>query len=274
MSTEAPVIRRPAVAGYYYPNDPTALAAQVDALAPEGAARTQAAAVLVPHDSFHRSGAVAGAALSQVTVPRRCIVLGASHTDSWMRWSLMRHGAYRTPLGEVPIDAACADELQIRCPFLEADAWTQRGEHAIEVVLPFLQRLAPPDLAIVPIIVGSDDREEFRQMAQALAQVIRLQEEPVLLIASSNLSHFETQTRGAEQDRMLIDTLCRLDADGLIRSVENGESHMCGYGAAACALEAARTLGATRGRLIRYGASVDAGGDPGSVIGYAGILVE
>jgi AmmeMemoRadiSam system protein B len=185
----------------------------------------------------------------------------------------MTGGAYRTPLGDVPIDAACAEALCARCAFLEADAWSQRGEHAIEVQLPFLQQLGPPDLSVVPIVTSADDAREFVQLAQALAQVVRMQEEPVLLMASSDLSHYEPRARGADQDRALLEAVQTMDAASLVHLVQEERVLMCGYGAVACILSAARQLGSERAMLVRYGTSADAGGDPNSVIGYASLLI-
>ena len=183
-------------------------------------------------------------------------------------------GAYRTPLGDVPIDEACAEALRTRCPFLEPDAWAQRGEHALEVLLPFLQCRAPADLSVVPIVLGSDDPAQFAQLGYALAQVVRMQEEPVLLVASSDLSHYEPRELGATQDRALTDAVCALDDASLIRHVTEERIRMCGYGAAVCVLRAAAELGATRGLLAAYTTSASAGGDPRSAIGYGGIVIR
>ena len=268
------MIRRPAVAGYFYPADPAVLRGQLDAFLRADAAAVQARAVVVPHGSYAHSGNLVGAALSRVMIPRRCILVGPSHTGSWMPWSVFMSGAYRTPLGDVPIDTRCAEALRARCPFLEPDAWAQRGEHAIEVLLPFLQRRRQAELAVVPIVTGSDDPAEFAQLAAALAQVVRLQEEPVLLVASSDLSHYEPRVRAAEQDRTLLDLIGALDGPGLIRYVQEHPVSMCGYGPVACILEAAKILGANRTTLVGYRTSAEAGGDPGSVTGYASLIIE
>ena len=269
-----PTIRRPSVAGYFYPSDSGELREAVDRLAPGDAHRIRAHAVIAPHGSFRHSGAIAGAAFARVIVPRRCIVIGPSHTGSWMPWSIMAGGSYRTPLGDVPVDAACAQALSARCAFLETDAWSQRGEHAIEVLLPFLQHLGPRDLSIVPIVTGSDDPDEIVRLATALAQVIRMQEEPVLLVASSDLSHYETLADGAHQDRELLAAAEAMDGEALIRLVQHNRWLMCGYGAVACVLEASKRLGARRSSLVRYGTSAEAGGDPDSAIGYASVVIQ
>ncbi len=183
-------------------------------------------------------------------------------------------GAYRTPLGEVPVDEALALALQERCPFLTVDAWAQRGEHAIEVVLPFLQRCGPPDFSMVPLVLGAVDPCELTHCAEALADVVRAQPEPVVLIGSSDLSQYESSERGARQDRMVIEAIRRLDGRRLLDGIQEASIRMCGAEAVACVVEAARALGATHAELIRYGTSVEAGGDPDSVVGYAGLIIE
>lgn len=268
------VVRRPAVSGYFYPADAEELRRQVDGVLRADASPAAAQAVVVPHGSLRHAGRIAGAALARVAIPRRCIIIGPSHTGHGLSWSVMMHGAYRTPLGEVPIDAACMTALRARCPFLEPDRSAQAGEHAIEVLLPFLQRCAPADLAIAPLIAASEHFEECHRLAEALAQVVRMQEEPVLLIASTDLSHYEPRERAAAQDHALIEAIRSLDTDRLLGLVRDQGIRMCGVGATICVLEAAKALGARRGTLAAYGTSAEAGGDPDSVIGYAGICID
>jgi hypothetical protein len=267
-------VRRPAVAGYYYPQEPATLAAAIDELAAPVEAPSPALALIVPHGSLRHAGAVAGAAYRRSVIPRHCILVGPSHAPQWMPWSLMAAGAYRTPLGDVPVDMACAEALRRRCAFLEPDAAGQRGEHSLEVQVPFLQRRAAAELAIVPILVGAPAEAERLRLAEALAQVVRLHEEPVLLIASSDLSHFETRERGAAQDRAILARIAALDPDGLLATVREEQIAMCGAVAVSIVLEASRRLGATAACVAAYATSADAGGDPGSCTGYAGVAVS
>jgi AmmeMemoRadiSam system protein B len=269
-----PLIRRPVVAGYFYPADAAGLRRALSTLAPTGASPRPARAVMLPHGSLSWCGTIVGATLSRVVIPRRCVVLGPSHIGGTIGWCLLTSGAYRTPLGDVPVDEACAEALRARCPSLEPDAWAHRGEHAIEVLLPFLQALGPRDLTVVPIIIGSEEPGQLRQLGVALAQVIRMQEEPALLIASADLSHFEPHGRVAQRDRDVIEAICALDEERLAREASQGSLRMCGYGAVACVLTAVRGLGASHGTLARYGTSADAGGDPASATGYAGIIID
>ena len=267
------VVRRPAVAGYFYPAEAVALRDEVDALTAGVDERVPAYGVLVPHSSYARSGKVAGAVFGRVVIPRRCLIIGPSHTGSWMSWSLMADGAYRTPLGDVQIDRALAETLRTRCSFLETDAWSQRGEHAVEVQLPFLQRLGPSDLSVVPVIVGSEDAGELEHFTIALTQAVRMCEEPVLLIASSDLSHYQPLPTAVEQDRLLMEAIRSLDGALLRRLVMEEGIAMCGFQAVWCVLETARRLGARGASQIAYQASAETGGDPHAVIGYGGMVI-
>jgi hypothetical protein len=268
------VVRRPAVAGYFYPAEAAALRAELDALTPQASPRLAARAVVLPHGSVRQCGAIVAATLARVQVPPRCIILGPSHTGNPVAWSLLDRAAYRTPLGDVPVDGRCAEALKARCAFLEPDPWAQAGEHAIEVLLPWLQRSAPPELSIVPIIVGAARDQEIGALAEALAQVVRMQEEPVLLIASSDLSHYQRQAEAEAQDRALLDAIRTRQGAALIRRVRASSVIMCGYEAVACALDAASLLGATQVAVAAYGTSATAGGDPDSVTGYAGVVIS
>lgn len=267
-------IRRPAVAGYFYPAEASVLTALLDEAVGLRPGLRPAHGLLLPHGSLARTQGVIAATLRDVLIPRRCIILGPSHTGSWMPWSLLKEGAYRTPLGDVPIDAPAAEALAVRCPFLEPDAWAQRGEHAVEVLVPWLQRLGPQDLTLVPLIFNAEEPHQLTLLATALAQVVRLLEEPVLLIASSDCSHYLTQLQAQEQDTKIISALCALDSGALTETLEEQKIVMCGWAAAVVLIEATRMLGSTQGQLTAYATSAQAGGDPHSVIGYGGVVIR
>ena len=275
VAPPASTIRRPAVSGYFYPAEAPVLRRTIEAIAPRRRSlRRKAHAAIVPHGSYIRCGAVMGSVLAHIAVPRRCVIVGPSHAGNWMPWSLLGTGIYRTPLGDVPVDGQLAQALRSACAFLPAEDWPQEGEHAIEVVVPFLQHLGPEDLSLVPVLAGSDDAVELRRFGAALAQVVRQAGEPVLLIASTDLTHFLPLEQAIAADEQLIGHLCALEEDALIHEAVDGGRSMCGYGAAASVIFAARALGARQGTLTRYATSADSDGDPGSVIGYAGIMID
>jgi AmmeMemoRadiSam system protein B len=157
---------------------------------------------------------------------------------------------------------------------LHADHLAHRHEHAIEVLLPFLQHLGPSDLAIVPMIIGSEAPDELTLMADAMAGLLRNGGRSVLLIASSDFTHYEPHEAAREKDAQVIEMIRRLDGERFLRCVRELPVTMCGSVAVACVLRAATRLGATRAELICYGTSAETGGDPQSVVGYAGILLN
>jgi AmmeMemoRadiSam system protein B len=266
-------IRRPAVAGYFYPGDAAALRDAVRASRGAPQEPQAACAVIVPHGSYAQCGMVLGATWAAVRIPRRVVLLGPAQTPAAGGWRVPLPGAWRTPLGQVPIDEAAVESLRSWCPELTLDERCHHGEHAAEVHLPFLQVLGPSDLAVTPIIAGDEHAVTCAAVAEALARLVRESHEPILLAASSDLSQFEACERGRAIDQALIEAACGLESVRLRQAVEASETAMCGLGAVSCVLEASRILGAGRGRLIAHRGSDETGGDPGSRTGYAGIVV-
>jgi AmmeMemoRadiSam system protein B len=279
--------RQAAVAGYFYPKESEELREELGRLTRRrsaadrsscetacGGIPTRQRGAIVPHAGFQYSGRVAGETFSQLEIPKRCVILGPNHSGWGAAWSLMAEGAYATPLGEVPIDEPLARALLETCPLLAADHVAHKAEHAIEVELPFLQWLGPKQLSIVPLVIGSDSAEEYHRVAAALARLISQSGEPVLLLASSDFTHYEPEAVAVEKDSQVIGAIQALDTSEFLRLVRGLPVRMCGYGPVACVLSAARQLGATGATLVRYATSAEAGGDPHSVVGYAGIIVN
>ncbi len=267
-------IRRPKVAGYYYPANRSALESELDRLIPAQETARPSIAAIVPHGGYHLSGSVTGRTLGRVAIPSRCIILAPNHAGYGPAWSLMTEGAYQTPLGEVPVDRNLARAMCEACSLLSPDASAHLAEHAIETILPFLQRRGPSTLHIVPLVIDSDEWETCRSVGHALACAVRQTNLSVLIIASAELTHYESREIVCEKDQRLLAAVHALDAPHLLAERAALESRMCGAGPIACALEAAKLLGATQSHLIEYHTSADHGGDPDSAIGYAGVLVN
>jgi hypothetical protein len=184
----------------------------------------------------------------------------------------MSAGAWQTPLGEVAIDEELATELKEQMPLLAEDEAAHRCEHALEVQLPFLQVLAP-GFRFVPITVGTGNFEVLSALGVVIGNTLAKQGERVLVIASSDMNHYESDSVTRVKDRRAIDQLLALDARGLYDVVKEGNISMCGYGPAVVMLTAARKLGATKAELVRYATSGDVSDDRDMVVGYAGIAV-
>jgi MEMO1 family protein len=271
------VLRHPAVAGRFYPGDADDLRAEalgyLSKSISSAAAATKAIGCIAPHAGYMYSGHVAGAVFGLIEVPRLCVVMCPNHTGMGRALAMMSEGSWETPLGEVPIDADFAGALQQRFPALHNDPAAHRAEHAAEVELPFLQ-LRQPNLRIVPIALGTGQFEVLEQLGLALAEVAAQQRGPVLLVASSDMNHYESDVVTRAKDHRAIERILTLDARGLFDVVTQQNVSMCGFGPAVAMLTAARQLGAKSAELVKYATSGDVSGDREMVVGYAGVIVK
>ncbi len=185
----------------------------------------------------------------------------------------MSEGAWLTPLGEAPIDAALAAELKRELRAFTEDAYAHLAEHALEVQLPFLQA-AVRDFTFVPICVGIGGLEPLMELGEALARVVERQKEPVLIVASSDMNHYESDSITRAKDKKAIDRILARDATGLFETVRRESISMCGYGPTVAMLTAAQRLGARDAELVKYATSADASGERENVVGYAGVVVR
>ncbi len=267
------MIRLPAVAGRFYPDDPQRLRAAVDSFLAGGEKKKiPVRACLVPHAGYLYSGAVAGEIYRRIEIPARVILLGPRHFPRGAPLAILSEGAWQTPLGLAPIDRSMAEKLVRAFPSLREDAVAHSAEHSLEVQIPFLQRLTP-SFAFVPIAIGPAQWEPLEALGRALASVIAAEPEPVLLIASSDMNHYESDAITRVKDRKAIDQILALDARKLFETVRDENISMCGYAAAVAAVIAARELGATGAELVRYATSGEVNGDMQEVVGYAGMVI-
>jgi len=268
-------IRRPAVAGRFYPGDAQELREQAGAYLSSDtpAAPVRAVGCMAPHAGYIYSGHVAGAVFARTQVPECCVVLCPNHTGVGHPLAIMSEGGWQTPIGEVPIENGLASALKQRFPALEEDASAHRAEHAAEVELPFLQ-LRQPALKFVPIAIGTGRYEVLEQLGHALADVIRPQKGHVLIVASSDMNHYEPDSVTRVKDHRAIERILSLDPQGLYDVVTTQAVSMCGFGPAIAMLVAAKQLGARSSELVKYATSGDVSGDRNMVVGYAGIIVR
>jgi AmmeMemoRadiSam system protein B len=281
MMTSA--VRTPAVAGRFYPGRAEELLREVREFTSTGkvpieTGRIAAIGCIAPHAGYIYSGGVAGAVYSRVKIPERCVILCPNHTGKGRPLAIMANTTWQTPLGEVAADADMGARLLRRFPALQEDSAAHRAEHAIEVQLPFLQALRT-ELKIIPIAVGTSDFDVLRGLGEALADVIvdghkEEQKERTLIIASSDMNHYEPDATTRFKDHKAIERVLAMDARGLWEVVMNEDISMCGFGPTVVMLTAAKLLGATSATLVKYATSGDVSGDYEAVVGYAGMIVE
>ncbi len=275
----ATAVRQPAVAGRFYPANAQHLRAEVETYTTARAeasmkseAKIRALGCVVPHAGYIYSGHVAGAVYRRLELPRRLVILCPNHTGRGELLAIMSTGAWHTPLGDAAIDEVMASQLKSRMPLLTEDEAAHRYEHALEVQLPFLQVLVP-GFQFVPITVGTSNFEVLSALGVVIGSVTAQAGEPVLVIASSDMNHYESDDVTRVKDRRAIDHMLALDPRGLYETVHQANISMCGYGPTVAMLIAAKKLGANHAELIRYATSGDVSGDRGMVVGYAGIVV-
>jgi len=270
----ATLVRHPAVAGRFYPDNPDILREEVRSYLsqPPPLAPVRALGCIAPHAGYMYSGHVAGAVFARVQIPELCLVLCPNHTGVGRPLAIVSEGAWETPFGNVPIAGEFAAALKRRCPLLQEDSTAHRNEHAAEVELPFLQ-MRQPKLSFVPIAVGTGQFEPLEQLGNAIAEAIAAQTAPVMMIASSDMNHYESDAITRVKDHRAIAPILRLDARALYDVVTREDISMCGFGPAVAMLTAAKKLGGSSAELVTYATSGDVSGDRDLVVGYAGLIV-
>lgn len=272
------MVRRPCVAGSFYPADPDVLAREVEGyLVPPGpfekSGRMKVRSLVAPHAGYMYSGHVEGAVYSVVEVPDNVILIGPNHTGIGPAVSVMTSGTWELPSGRSEVNERLAGLIVESTPFFTADSTAHLREHSLEVQIPFIQH-ANPGATIVPITVMDADPEEVRELGAALARVIADYGEDVLVAVSSDMNHYESDAVTREKDKLAIERVLALDPEGLLEVAVTRKVSMCGVLPAAIAITAAKALGATEAELVKYATSGDTSGDYAQVVGYAGIIIK
>lgn len=270
-------VRPPAVAGRFYPAEAAGLKKMVESMLVD--VETQPVSVvgaIVPHAGLIYSGKCAARVFGRIVIPQLVVILAPNHTGLLENpggagaWT---GSAFSTPLGEVAVDAGFLSDLEARCSLVAHDSLAHRTEHAIEVELPFLSILAP-QAAIAPLVLAWDDWERCELLATALAETIRTWPDGVLLLASSDMTHYEAAESAERKDKAALNAVRRLDGEELLSICRRDNVTMCGRAPAAVVLEAARLLGATGGEVVDYRHSGLVTGDDTSVVAYAGVVLS
>jgi MEMO1 family protein len=266
-------VRPSAVAGMFYDARPQQLERDVRGYLAPGVGSEAAFGAIVPHAGFVYSGPVAGAVYARLKIPPTTVILCPNHTGRGAPAALDPSDSWSTPLGEVGVDRRLAQRLLALSPSLREDAEAHRREHSLEVQLPFLQVLRP-DARFVPICMGEPDLALCREVGMALAALCAEEKEPPLLLASSDMNHYESRAIGRRKDDMALDRIARLDPEGLFSTVVEESISMCGFLPATALLFAAQAAGVTGARVVARRDSGDETGDASSVVGYAGVVLN
>lgn len=263
--------RSPAVAGQFYPGDERSLRATIQELTGNTPVKKQKVmAAVSPHAGYVYSGAVAAETLSGIEIPETVILLGPNHTGKGSPVALST-AIWDMPMGSVPVDQDLAADILEEIDFVEKDELAHQYEHSLEVQIPFLQ-MEQPNLSIVPIAVSHVSYQVLEEIGHALARVIEKTPKDVLIVASSDMTHYESREAAEQKDHFALERLADMDPAILYRSIIENRISMCGIMPVTATLVAALQLGATHTELVRYTDSGEVSGDTSQVVGYAGVL--
>jgi len=264
--------RHPAVAGQFYTGSGPELNRELAALIPFAKMKRKVAGIIAPHAGFMYSGAVAGKVYAATQIPSRVLILGPNHRGLGAAAALHPAGEWLTPLGPVPVDADLTNLLLQHVPFVQSDPIAHQYEHSLEVQLPFLRYLRP-DVAIAAICLGHADFDAVRLIGEGIAAALRSLGDDVLIVASSDMTHYESADSARHKDELALGRVLALDPKGLLQVCRKEQITMCGVVPSAIMLAAAHELGATQAELVAYATSGDVTGDNRQVVGYAGVMV-
>ena len=267
------MVRNPIAAGQFYPASASQLEAMIGKLVDEKAEKEEAIGLVSPHAGYIYSGPVAAAVISRIEFKDTFIIMGPNHTGMGKPFSIMTEGTWRTPLGEVAIDSELGKRILAKSSYLQEDSLAHQYEHSIEVQLPFLQYFQP-EVRLVPIVFAHGGAAAYKEIGKEIASAIKELGREVVIMSSSDMTHYEPHESAREKDTQAIDAIRELDEDELLKRVRELDISMCGYAPTVSLISAARELGAGGADLVKYQTSGDTSGDYSSVVGYAGIIIK
>jgi AmmeMemoRadiSam system protein B len=278
-------MRLPVVAGQFYAGTRSDLIEQIEwcYTHPHGPGKVpevqagprQLLGLVSPHAGYMYSGPVAAygfARMAQDGKPGSVVILGPNHTGAGSGVSIMTSGKWRTPLGEVQVDKALSEAIKQGSEIIDVDEVAHAHEHSLEVQLPFLQHLFGDNFKIVPICMMLQDLRTSKEVGDVVGKASV--EKSVVIIASTDFTHYESQRSATVKDHRVIDKILALDPEGLTQTVEEEAITMCGYGPVSAMLQASKKLGAKKAELLKYATSGETAGPMPQVVGYGSIAIS
>jgi len=259
----------------FYPSDRGTLLHMLEGMVQTTEDVVQATAIVAPHAGYIFSGGVAGATYARVVVPDDVLLLSVNHGRSpGAEFALFDEGAWQTPLGDVPIASELVAAISAECPMVSADCSAHAQEHSGEVHLPFL-KYRNEGVHIAPVNIMRSTLPRLQEFGLGLAGAIERFARPVLVVASTDMTHFESHEAATEKDHVVIEKILALDEVGMWNAVSRLHVSMCGHAPVAAALACAKARGATAAELVDYKTSGDSPhGGRDQVVGYAGIIIR
>jgi len=269
------MIRKPVVDGQFYPELKEDLLAQISGFAVKQPSRTCAKGVILPHAGYVYSGKVATITVGKIVPKKTLVILGPNHTGLGPSFGLWSRGAWETPFGQIDIDCNLAKTILAKGAYIVEDFSAHKNEHSIEVELPIFCYFFS-EFNFVPLICKANSLQVYREVSAQLFEAIRGTEnkDEILLVASTDLTHYEPDQAARRKDRMVIESIINLDEEELLRRVGEENITMCGVAPVAILIATLKKLGARKSEVALYQTSGDSSGDRSSVVGYAGMIIS
>jgi MEMO1 family protein len=267
------MIREPIVSGQFYPDRKNKLLETINAFDEKSSQKFQAKGLILPHAGYFYSGKVATVTVSKVISKQKIIILGPNHTGLGERFGLWAKGLWRTPLADAPIDEGLAESILKGSSYIKEDYLCHINEHSIEVELPILQRFFDK-FSFVPISCQYGQLDEYKALAKELACTLKYLENDILIVASSDLTHYEPEQTARRKDRLVMEAIVNLDEEQLLKVVSENNISMCGTAPVAIAISCLKQIGAHKAQVVLYETSAQASGDASSVVGYTGVIIS
>ncbi|MDN3515568.1 MAG: AmmeMemoRadiSam system protein B [Candidatus Brocadia sp.] len=267
------MIRQPAVAGSFYSSDAGRLKSDIEGFVLRECKKLDVLGIVSPHAGYMYSGRVAGNLYSRIKIPDTVVILAPNHTGYGVPYSIWPGGLWRTPLGDIAVDEVVVNELVHTCNLIEKDREAHMYEHAAEVQIPFIQYFNPHS-KIVVMVISARNIADLENIGKNLSRVLQKLRPNALVVASSDMTHYESQALANRKDRIAIDEILALQEDTLYRKVNEMHITMCGIYPIVIMLVCSKERGARKSELVRYETSGDITGDYDQVVGYAGILIN
>jgi len=265
--------RQPAVAGQFYSSDPIQLRKDLSALIEISNQKIKTKGIISPHAGFVYSGSVAGKIYSQIDIPQTVLIIGPNHRGSGESAALYPDGEWLTPLGSVAVNSRLNQLIKQHTPFVQFDTVAHEFEHSLEVQLPFIQYLRP-DVTISALCLGHGEYRSLKEVGAGVAAAIQAYGEDVLVVASSDMTHYESTESARQKDNMALERVLALDPEGLLNVCRSEHITMCGVVPSAVMIVAGKQMGATSAEIIAYSTSGDVTGDNSKVVAYVAVALS
>ncbi len=265
--------RSPIASGSFYPGNREELESTLKTLMEDCPEKQSALGVISPHAGYVYSGRVMGSVFSRIETPDTVVILAPNHTGRGAPFSVWPEGRWRTPLGDISTDEELVNEILNASELFKKDKAAHQNEHSAEVILPFLQ-YSNPQVKIVVIVIRSGNFEDLSIVGKSIGDVLKKTEPDALVVASSDMSHYESQQSADRKDKSAIAEIVALREESLYRVVRELDISMCGVSPVISMMVCSKERDAAKAELIKYETSGDTTGDYKQVVGYAGVIIK